>query len=504
MRRFLEDQELIGRVMSGASWLSWRALLIAMMGERLTDEERAIFTRLTGRASEPLERVEEFWAVTGRRGGKSFAMAVLIVYLAVFVNYRGLTIGETGVVLCLAKDQRQARVVFDYIAGLFEGVPLLMGLVRQKVAETLSLVSGIDIEIRSASFRGLRGVTCVAVVCDEVCFWFTNEDAANSDVEILGAVRPALGTTNGPLICISTPYARRGAAYEAWAKEYGPKGDPLILVARGGTRDLNPSYPQKKIDREMAKDPAFARAEYYGEWRDDVAAFIGRELVESLIERGVTCRLPDRRKYGYVGFADPAGGSGADTDSFTAGIAHREFGERGPHYKLDWLFEKKPPFSPDAVIREVCGTLKAYGVRKVVGDKWADGFVPEAFRRYGVVYEASARPKSDLYLQALAMMTSRQCSLLDDKRLVSQLIGLERRTSRSGKDIVDHVRDAHDDVANACCGALTLAMAKQPMRISQALLDRLEDPYRAGLPASMSDPGREARFRALLRDVASW
>jgi hypothetical protein len=36
-------------------------MLIAMMGERLDDEERAIFKKLTGRPQEPLERVEEFW-----------------------------------------------------------------------------------------------------------------------------------------------------------------------------------------------------------------------------------------------------------------------------------------------------------------------------------------------------------------------------------------------------------------------------------------------------------
>ena len=44
-------------------------------------------------------------------------------------------------------------------------------------------------------------------------------------------------------------------------------------------------------------------------------------------------------------------------------------------------------------------------------------------------------------------------------RLRQQLAGLERRTSRSGKDSVDHRpgAGAHDDVANAVAGALVLA-----------------------------------------------
>ena len=41
----------------------------------------AIFARLTGRDREPLIRVDEFWAVIGRRGGKSRAIAVLAVYV---------------------------------------------------------------------------------------------------------------------------------------------------------------------------------------------------------------------------------------------------------------------------------------------------------------------------------------------------------------------------------------------------------------------------------------
>jgi hypothetical protein len=38
-----------------------------------------------------------------------------------------------------------------------------------------------------------------------------------------------------------------------------------------------------------------------------------------------------------------------------------------------------------------------------------------------------------------------------------QLTSLERRTSRAGKDSIDHAPGAHDDVANAVAGALVTA-----------------------------------------------
>jgi hypothetical protein len=53
---------LFGREFGGASWQGWRVLLIAMLGEELTEDERAIFKALTGPEREPLRRVEEFWA----------------------------------------------------------------------------------------------------------------------------------------------------------------------------------------------------------------------------------------------------------------------------------------------------------------------------------------------------------------------------------------------------------------------------------------------------------
>ena len=46
---------------------------------------------------------------------------------------------------------------------------------------------------------------------------------------------------------------------------------------------------------------------------------------------------------------------------------------------------------------------------------------------------------------------------LDNPRMAGQFLALERRTSRAGKDSVDHPPGGHDDVSNAVAGALTMA-----------------------------------------------
>ena len=101
---------------------------------------------------------------------------------------------------------------------------------------------------------------------DEVAFWMSDE-SANPDIEILNAARPALATTAGPLIAISSPYARRGALWDTYRRNFGPEGDPSILVARGTTREFNPDLPQSIVDRALDRDHAAASTEYLAEFR---------------------------------------------------------------------------------------------------------------------------------------------------------------------------------------------------------------------------------------------
>ena len=95
----LESPAYFADLIGGPSWAAWRVLLIAIVGEELTDDERVIFKILTGRDREPLEPVEEFWGVIGCSSGKTCAMAVLAAYLAACVDHRDvLAPGERGVI----------------------------------------------------------------------------------------------------------------------------------------------------------------------------------------------------------------------------------------------------------------------------------------------------------------------------------------------------------------------------------------------------------------------
>ena len=54
----------------------------------------------------------------------------------------------------------------------------------------------------------------------------------------------------------------------------------------------------------------------------------------------------------------------------------------------------------------------------------------------------------------LPALNSRKVDLLEDPRLIAQIVGLERRTARGGRDSIDHAPNAHDDLANSVAGVI--------------------------------------------------
>ncbi|MGH9549631.1 MAG: hypothetical protein ACRD3W_09655 [Terriglobales bacterium] len=209
-------------------------------------------------------------------------------------------------VLILAGDRRQAKVILDYCAGILNSTPMLSQMIKEQRRDEIELTNGVSIEVRAATLRGVRGFTCLAVLAYEVAFW-RSEESANPDEEILGALRPTLLTTKGPLIALSSPYARRGALWDMYRRHYGPEGDPHILVVKGTSRDFNPELSQATIDRAIERDPAKNRAEYLAEFRTDVEGFITQEAVAACVSAGVCERRPEY-KHSYVAFVDPSGG----------------------------------------------------------------------------------------------------------------------------------------------------------------------------------------------------
>jgi hypothetical protein len=140
------------------------------------------------------------------------------------------------------------------------------------------------------------------------------------------------------------------------------------------------------VDRAFERDAAAASAEYGGLFRADLEAFVSREVIAAAV-------VPSRHELQpvsgiqYLAFVDPSGGS---NDSMTLAVAHREPDGRAV---LDAVRERRPPFSPEAVVEEFATLLKAYRINQVEGDRYGGEWPRERFRIHGIMYTSAENPE---------------------------------------------------------------------------------------------------------------
>jgi len=415
------------------SWAGWRAIL-----DRVTAE------------------VRELWTVCGRGAGKSRIAALLAAITATTKVYK-VAPGEQIFIAVIAPDRLQARVTFNYCAGLLESVPASAERIISRTKHSLTLDNHVVIEVLTAKASAPRGRSYALVIVEEAAFLPIDTDA-NPDKELIRSIGPGLGRVPGSLLVVlSSPYARRGIIYDAWKRHQANPDDPTVVFVKAPTLQLNPTHDKRTIEKAYEDDPISAATEYGAEFRTDVEAFLTLEAIEACIEDGVFER-PPRSGAGasgkapthpttYRAFLDFAGGSGAD--SATLAIAHENI--------LDVVREVRPPFKPALVCEDFAKLLKTYGITKATADRYAGQFPVDELKKHEITLEPSERSKSEIYRDVLPSINSGSVTLLDNLRLKVQLQTLERRVARGGKDSIDHPPGGHDDIANAVAGALTMA-----------------------------------------------
>ena len=141
----------------------------------------------------------------------------------------------------------------------------------------------------------------------------------------------------------------------------------------------------------------------------------------------------------YTATVDPTGG-GADTFSFAIVHVETEGEDRAVVQDVMRGWGRVGGQAPDlvGVVREIAATCRAYGLTEVTGDRYAAGWVRQAFQEAGLMYRESAVDKSRAYLEAEPLFARGAVVLLDHPALLRELKTLERRPRAGGKDVVDH------------------------------------------------------------------
>jgi phage terminase large subunit-like protein len=290
----IDSPELFAPWFRGPSWAAWRAFLALLFGVAMDEAQDMMCSIATGRVMMPGEPFTQAWVCVGRRGGKSLISALVAVYVAVFRDYTPfLAPGEVATVMLVAADRKQARVVLRFIRAFIREVPMLAALVVRETMDTIELANRVVIEVHTASFRTVRGYTLAAVINDEICWWPTDENAAEPDKEILAAQRPALTTIPGALMLnISSPYARRGSMFAAYEKHFGQEESDVLfwkapsraLPEHEALVEMNPSIDLRLVEQAYADDATAASSEFGGNFRTDVEQLFTLEMLNRVTD----------------------------------------------------------------------------------------------------------------------------------------------------------------------------------------------------------------------------
>ncbi|HEY2405212.1 MAG TPA: hypothetical protein VGI10_04380 [Polyangiaceae bacterium] len=239
----------------------WEATCRAFYGLELREQDvdnLAAGTRRTKAAIRAMSRGprRELWARVGRRGRKSFTMAMLAVYEAMFGGHeRYLVRGERGLVAVISKDTAGSTLVARFAELHAEALGVAchwssIGSVR--VLELEGFAFGIACFPCNA--RAPRGFAVPVIIADEIAHWATDSaEYMNSDESVLGAIKPAMAQfPDAKLLAISSPLGREGMHYETIDANLGG-ADPDVLAVEGPTWEWNPEISEART-HEIEKD----------------------------------------------------------------------------------------------------------------------------------------------------------------------------------------------------------------------------------------------------------
>ena len=448
--RALRNKRLLGAALGDSgSWVTWLAVLRAAFGLPLDDNQRQLFASVAGGRAPPTKRVRELWALIGRKGGKSRMAAAVAVYLALFVKYSKLARGEKGMVLVLAMSMDQAKVVFDYCIGFLAASDVLRREIVSTTSNEIRLRNGISIATHANSFRSVRGRTLCACVFDEACFW-RDDTSSIPDTETYTAILPALLTTHGMLVGISSAYRRAGLMFAKHQEFFGVDADDTLVV-RGGTQQFNGTVDDEHLAAMRAADPTAAASEWDSEFRDDLSGLFDDVVIDRAVNNERPLELPPKPNTVYKAFTDPSGGARSG-DAYAICIAHKE----GEREIVDVVRGRVGPFDPEQVTKEYADLCKQYHVSSVTGDRYAKEWTQSVWRKLLGTYLEADKYAWELFLEALAPFNRGLVELPPDPALVREFKSLQRVAGRSGKESVEHPRGSRNDLANAVVGCLRL------------------------------------------------
>jgi hypothetical protein len=433
--------------------------------------EYEIYRFMTGREYVPgAQLINRLNFIIGRRGGKTTLSSILAIYSAICTNWKPyLRKHPYATVLVLSNNKELSEEILDLIRTFIEDSPVLSRLVdktkkgkdRQNVfhlrvpfLENGKVVySKVAIRLGAASKKTTRGKAICALLCDEIAFWNLDEDAADSDEDILRAARPSLLQfgDRGLLIKLSSPGIKQGVLYNEWDKwvtnEPGKKLPDSYVCFKAPSWIWNNILQEKDFRDEFELDPVGFACEYRADFVDSISNFISPEFVELCKVKGATFREPDP-KTDFIAASIDAAFKG---DRFAFTVIGAVGGRLVQFAMKTWMGSRINPVKARLVAEYIRVIVKEYGVGEVTADQFAFQPLSEIFEQYGVkLVERTFTNtfKKQVYFNLKKLVHNQQIDLLDHEDNIKEIKQLQVEQSATGTVRIGHPPGGHDDCAD--------------------------------------------------------
>ena len=446
---------------------SQRVILKALYGLPLTAAELPLYTELTTNETvfeDGIEKTEGLWAI-GRRGGKSYLSSLIALFEATRNKWKQyLAPGEVGYAAITATKQQQAvDIIGASCARLMEN-SRFAHLVVESWSTSLVLSNGMRIVSAPCSSSALRGIPCFLLIFDELAHF--RIEGPKSDETVINALKPGQAQFPGAkCLKISTPAAKMGIFWDEFDEGFQVPGR---LTIQAPTRTVNPVIPQETIDKEMLRDPDNANREFFSEFAEQVDSFLPfNKLKEAFVLAGDL--LPESSKRYFIG-TDQSGLS-LKGDRFAMSVAHREGKEVIVDVVRSWSTTKGRE-----IIAEITVIAKDYSVGEVVIDRYAAGWLREAFEAAGL--QVKIRPTlPEVYSNFKSLLLAGCLRLPDRKPLRDGLARTQSFYGRNNSMSIFHERTAgnHADESDAVVTAVFEASSKQQGGYMSETLKKMDE-----------------------------
>ena len=203
--------------------------------------------------------------LTSRQSGKSTTAAVLALHQAL---YDPKSLG-----LILSPSLRQSQELFRKIQEVYRALPFPPETDIENTLR-LELPNGsriISLPGKEETVRGFSGVSLLLV-----------DEAARVPDALYYSIRPMLAVSNGRLVCMTTPYGKRGFFFEEWEK--GPNWERTKITAHDC-----PRISREFLDEErQSLGEHWFRQEYLCEFVETEDQLFGHDLIQSAFSDAVT------------------------------------------------------------------------------------------------------------------------------------------------------------------------------------------------------------------------